>query len=347
MSKTYRNITFRSVVIAAIISILIGISLMYVGSHTLNHPFKRYLLNAGYSLFIGLGLFSNGFVFNLIEPRFISWIERPARSIIIAILAHLTYSSIVIFGFSWIYFGKLLNTPEGQFWSYYKYTLISVLIVTIFITSIIYAKSFFRSYRDEAIEGERLKKEAIALQYQIMQNQVNPHFLFNSLNILGTLIDLNAEKAKSFTRELSLFYRDLLQSKNHELIPICEEINFVQKYIYLQRIRFGDNFKVEITIPENMVGEVIPLSIQMLLENAVKHNIISKDHPLTVKIYTTNTNEICVENNYQPKANVDGSNKIGLKNLQHRYQFLANREMKVEKGTSAFKVTIPIIEIES
>lgn len=347
MNKTRRSITLRSIIVAAIISIFIGIALMFAGSHTFNHPFSRYLLNAGYSLFIGLGLFSNGFVFNLIEPRFISWIERPAQSIIIAMLAHLTYSSAVIFGVSWIYFGKLLNTPEGQFWNYYKYTLISVLIVTIFITSIIYARSFFRAYRDEAIEGERLKKEAIALQYQIMQNQVNPHFLFNSLNILGTLIDIDTEKAKKFTRELSLFYRELLQFKDHELISVKEEIKFVQKYIYLQKIRFGDNFIVENHIPENTHGELIPMSIQMLLENAVKHNIISRDHPLTIKISSTGEKEISVENNYQPKANVDGSNKIGLKNLQHRYRFLANREMKIEKGTSHFRVVIPIIEVES
>ena len=346
MSKIHRKLSVQSVLIAAIISIFIGILLMFMGSHTLNHSLKRYLLNAGYSLFIGLGLFSNGFIYNLIEPRFISWINRPGRSIVIAISAHLTYSSVVIFGFSYIYFGKLLNTPEGQFWNYYKYTLISVLIVTIFITSIIYARSFFRAYRDEAIEGEKLKQEAIALQYQIMQNQVNPHFLFNSLNILGTLIDVDKEKATDFTRELSLFYRELLHFKDHELIPLKAEISFVKKYIYLQQIRFGRNFNVEILLSDNLRGEVIPMSVQMLLENAVKHNIISKDHPLTVKIGSCGENEIYVENNYQPKANVDGSNKIGLKNLQHRYRFLAGREMKIEQNNSCFRVVVPIIELE-
>ncbi|MFA9392071.1 MAG: sensor histidine kinase [Prolixibacteraceae bacterium] len=346
MSRLHRNITVRSIIIAATISIFIGIVLMFLGSHTFNHSLIRYLLNAGYSLFIGLGLFSNGFVFNLIEPRFISWIDRPGRSIVIAIVAHLIYSSVVIFGVSWIYFGKLLDTPEGQFWNYYKYTLISVLTVTIFITSIIYAKSFFKAYRNEAIQSEKLKKEAITLQYQIMQNQVNPHFLFNSLNILGTLIDIDTEKAKQFTRELALFYRELLYFKDVELVPISDELNFVKKYIYLQKIRFGDNFSVDLNVSSSLKGELIPMSIQMLLENAVKHNIISKDHPLKIDIGTNNPDEIYVENNYQPKVNMDGSNKIGLKNLTNRYNFLSDKKMKIEQTPTHFKVTLPIIQLE-
>lgn len=295
---------------------------------------------------MGLGLFSNGFILKYIEPRFISWIKRPAKSIIIAMLTHLFYSTTVILTVSWIYFGIILETPEGMFWAYYKFTMISVLAATIFITAVIYAKSFFTAYRQEAIEGEKLKQEAISLQYQIMQNQVNPHFLFNSLNVLGTLIDLDTEKAKMFTRELSSFYRGVLQYKNQEIIPLTDEIKFIQKYIYLQKIRFGESFNVEILLNENLEGNVIPMSLQMLLENAVKHNIISKDKPLTVLIGKLEGNEIFIENNLQPKTNVDGSNKIGLKNLQHRYNFLTNSTMKIDETNNYFRVTIPLITIE-
>lgn len=347
MSKTHsEKISLKQVLIAAIISIFIGIALLYIGSHSLTHSFKSYLLNACYSLFIGLGLFSNGAVFNIIGPRFISWIDRPGRSILIAAFAHLLYSSLVIFGVSYIYFGLLLDKHEGQFWNNYKYTLISVLVVTVFITAIIYAKSFFKAYRDEAIKGEKLKHEAISLQYQIMQNQVNPHFLFNSLNILGTLIDIDTEKAKHFTRELSLFYRELLHFKDVELITLSEELSFIRKYVYLQNIRFGENFKVEIKIPSEVEGEVVPMSIQMLLENTVKHNVISKDHPLKVTIGSNGNQEVFVENNYQPKANVDGSNNIGLNNLINRYQFLSNKKMNIEQTDEYFRVTIPLIKLE-
>ncbi|MDA3927872.1 MAG: histidine kinase, partial [Prolixibacteraceae bacterium] len=294
----------------------------------------------------GMGLFSNGFIFDLLEPRYISWIKNPGKSITIAITAHVIYSSIIIFGVSWIYFGKLLNTPDGQFWNYYKYTLISVFVITVFITAIIYLKSFFKAYRNEAIEAEKLKQEAISLQYQIMQNQVNPHFLFNALNILGTLVDIDTQKSKEFIRELSLFYRELLNFKDKEIIPIQEEISFITKYIYLQKIRFANNFEVEILINENLKGNVIPMSIQMLLENAVKHNIITKNKPLKVTIGKLDGDEIFIENKLQPKKIVAGSNIIGLKNLQKRYKFLTNIEMIVEENNGYFRVTIPLIKLD-
>ena len=180
-----------------------------------------------------------------------------------------------------------------------------------------------------------------------MQNQVNPHFLFNSLNILGSLIDVDKEKAKKFTRELSLFYRELLHFKDKELVSVQEEINFVKKYIYLQKIRFGDNFDVEILLRENLKGEVVPMSLQMMIENAVKHNIISKDRPLKIIIGKFENDEIFVENNLQPKENVDGSNKIGLKNLQKRYKYLTDNEMKIESSQQYFRVTIPLVKLEA
>lgn len=347
MSHIHRKIKIKSVLIAATISIFIGVMLMFLGSHTFNHSVKRYFLNAAYSLFIGMGLFSNGFVFNLIEPRYISWIKHPGKSIIIATFSHLIYSAVIIFGVSWIYFGILLHTPNGQFWNYYKYTLISVFVVTIFITSIIYLRSFFEAYRTEAIDAERLKQEAISLQYQIMQNQVNPHFLFNALNVLGSLIDIDKEKAKKFTFELSLFYRELLHFKDKEIVPIADELSFLKKYIFLQKIRFGDNFDVEILLNEDLEGEIIPMSLQMMVENAVKHNIIAKNKALKIVIGKLEGDEIFIENNLQLKENVESSNKIGLKNLQKRYLFLTNKEMIITSDNNYFRVTIPLVKIES
>jgi LytS/YehU family sensor histidine kinase len=300
-----------------------------------------------YSLCIGLGLFLNGTIFRNIEKRYISWVKWPVKSFFIALTVHLVYSSFIIIFFNWLWFIKISGNSVAHFLSYGWFIIIGEYISFFLISAIIYARSFFIEYREEAIQAEKLKQEAMGLQYQVMQNQVNPHFLFNALNVIGSLIDVDTEKAKSFIRELSLFYRELLLLKDTELVSVREELNFVKKYIFLQKIRFGDNFNVDIFIPEDMPGKLVPMSLQMMLENAVKHNVISKNEPLRVVMGKTDNGELFVENNLQPKSNVSGSNRIGLDNLRARYQYLTNKEMQISKNEHFFRVTIPLINIGS
>ena len=341
------NYSLKSILIAAFISIVIGTIFLWIGTQTYKISLTRYLWNIGYSLSIGMSLFMNGTIFLFVEKRFISWVKYPVKSVIIALLVHLIYSSFVIITINWLWFVVLSKQTWAQFMEYGWFIILGEYIVLFLITAIIYARSFFKEWRIETIQGEKLKQEAISLQYQIMQNQVNPHFLFNALNILGSLIDIDHEKAKKFTRELSLFYRELLSFKDKELVSVCDELHFVKKYIYLQKIRFGDNFDVSILVNDKLEGEVIPMSLQMMVENAVKHNIISKDYPLKVIIGKLDGDELFVENNLQPKANVDGSNKIGLKNLQKRYKFLTNKEMQIESNNQYFRVVFPLVKLES
>ena len=224
-----------------------------------------------------------------------------------------------------------------------KATFISQYIIFIIVASIIYAISFFKSWRNEVQQSEMIKREALTLQYQVLQNQVNPHFLFNSLNVLGSLIDLDVPKAKVFTRELSLFYRDLLMFKDRDIISLKEEIDFVKRYIYLQQIRFGEALQVEIIANEKIEGKVIPLSLQALVENAIKHNEISQANPLNIVIAISDDYELIVENNIQPKTILEESSKTGLKNLAGRYEFLTGKAMVVTKNGGYFRVSLPLI----
>jgi two-component system, LytTR family, sensor kinase len=338
---------FRAILTATVISIAIGTVFMYTGTQTWKLPFSKYLWNAGYSVNLGLALFANGVFLSIVEKRFISWVKYPVKSVFIAISVHLLYSSFVIIFVNWLWFIYLRNQTWAEFMKYGWFIILGEYIILIIITSIIYAKSFFSEWRIQVVQGEKLKQEAISLQYQIMQNQVNPHFLFNSLNTLGSLIDLDTQKAKEFTRELSMFYRELLYFKDKDLVPLMEELNFVKKYIYLQKIRFGDNFEVQFFLKEANCYEVIPMSIQMMVENAVKHNIISKENPLTIIIGQSDETEIFVENNLQLRENVSGSNHIGLKNLNERYLFLTGKEMIITRDDHFFRVTIPLINLKS
>ena len=331
---------------AAFISIMIGMVTQFLLSGGARHSYQAYLWNMGYSLSLGLPLFANGFLFDKFACRFIDWIKHPVRSIFRALFFHFSYATIVIFLVNWFW----IVVMSDQSWSHFlsrKTTFIAQYIIFIVVASIIYAISFFESWRNEVQQSEMIKREALLLQYQVLQNQVNPHFLFNSLNILGSLIDLDVSKAKEFTRELSLFYRDLLMFKDRDIILLKEEIDFVKRYIYLQQIRFGEALQVEIIANEKIDGKVIPLSLQALVENAIKHNEISQANPLNIVIAISDDYELIVENNIQPKTILEESSKTGLKNLAGRYEFLTGKAMVITKNGGYFRVSLPLIQVDS
>lgn len=331
--------------VAALISILIGIVTMGLTSGSLNRPLITYAWNAGYSLSIGLPLFANGYLFGWFEKRYINWIKQPVKSVFAALAMHLFYSSLVIFVVNWFWFVFLSKQSFTVFWANNKGTIVSEYIIFVIVASIIYAISFFRAWRVQVQETEKVKHESLALKYKVLQDQINPHFLFNSLNILESLIDIDIQKAKKFNRELSLFYRKLLFFKEQDIISLNEEIDFVNKYIYLQQIRFGEALQVDIVANKKVNGKVIPLSLQTLVENAIKHNQMSVENPLKIVIAISDNWELIVENNLQPKKNIESS-KTGLKNLAGRYRFLTGKEMVVSKNGGYFRVSIPLIKIE-
>jgi len=331
---------------AAFFSVLIGITISVIMGGPLKRSFLSYLWNAGYSVSLGVPLFANGYLFSWFEKRFINWIKFPVKSFLAALSMHLIYSSFVIFFVNWFWFIIILDQPWENFWNYNRPTIISEYIAFVVIAAIIYAISFFKAWREEVRQKEEVKRESLALQYKVLQDQINPHFLFNSLNVLGSLIDLDVEKAKKFTRELSTFYRDVLHFKNLDIISLKEEIDFVKKYVYLQQIRFGEALQVDIIANEKVEGQVIPLTLQSLVENAIKHNEISVAHPLKIVIAISDDNELLVENNLQPKTKLEPNSGTGLQNLAGRYQYLTGKEMKITKNGGYFRVSLPLIQLE-
>lgn len=188
-----------------------------------------------------------------------------------------------------------------------------------------------------------LKQDNIAFQFEILKNQVNPHFLFNSLNVLSSLIYINQDDAAKFVRQLSKLYRHLLDNRNVETITIKEELDILDAYIYLLKTRFDQNLFIEIDIPESLLQkEIVPMALQMLLENSVKHNIISKTMPLNVAIGIENNEYVFVSNNLQTKALVEPSPKLGLENINKRYRYLCDKEIEIIRNTE-FKVKLPLI----
>ena len=200
--------------------------------------------------------------------------------------------------------------------------------------------------RKMAVENETLVTENLLTRYEILKNQMNPHFLFNSLNTLQSLIEIDKEKAKDYVQELSKVLRYSLQ--NQEVVTLEEEIRLANSYCKLMEIRYGDNLKINFDIDERLKNnEIIPLTLQVLIENAIKHNVISDKQPLVINIVSDYENHnILVCNKIQPKIDKSIGNGIGLANLSERYRLKWNTDIEIINNNVDFCVVIKIKNID-
>jgi sensor histidine kinase YesM len=266
----------------------------------------------------------------------ISWVTHPVRRFVVGVITTVLFTVAVA-----ILMLRLWEWSQGfRFKSYSEFIVIS-LIITFIITLFLHGREFLVRWRQTAVEAERYQKESIKANFEALKSQVNPHFLFNSLNVLTSLVYQDADKAARFIKKLSEVYRYVLDTQNQELVSLSDELAFVESYVYLQQIRFGDNLKVE--LPKSHDGKVIPLSIQMLLENAIKHNEVSSENPLTISVKQEG-DYLVVENNVRLKsAPLEENSGLGLTNIQKRYEFLSDKLVVVTKSDSRFEVKIPIL----
>jgi sensor histidine kinase YesM len=231
--------------------------------------------------------------------------------------------------------------PEGH-QNEFDYTnfFVSALVVgCILIIRLIYQKQIFK------LENETLRREALQSQFESLKNQLSPHFLFNSLTALKTLIREAPETAQSYINNLSRALRYTLQSNEKQLVTLNEEMNFMDSYIYLIKLRFDTNLSVSISLNEKYLSYMLPpLTIQTLVENAIKHNEISKENPLNINIITTDYESIAVLNNIQEKITEEEGTGIGLTNLSKQFQLLMGEDITISKQNNQFRVEVPLIK---
>ena len=181
---------------------------------------------------------------------------------------------------------------------------------------------FFEKWKETIQQNEALKNQQVRTQFEVLQNQMSPHFLFNSLNTLTTLIAENQDTAIQFTEKLSEVYRYILQNKEKELVTLEQELLFVKAYLFLLQIRYPENLHTDISVDHvYLESHIAPLTIQILVENCIKHNVINKTNPLHIEIYVQNGKSIVVKNNLQPKTVLEKSTKTGLANIKKRYSY--------------------------
>ena len=215
----------------------------------------------------------------------------------------------------------------------------SIIISVLFNCFAVLLIEFYVNNRNR----HELQKEYIKMQYRQLKSQINPHFLFNSLNVLVSLINKDADRASEYVKKLSEVYRYVLTYDTKDLVTIREELDFIKNYMEILILRFGKGLSFRTEVGDDCLSCCIPpMTLQLLVENAVKHNIITPSCPLVIQIYTDN-GVLCVSNNVNPRNGVESSNGIGLKNLNEKYRFLANKGIGVSVGESVYIVKLPVI----
>ncbi|MDF2192134.1 histidine kinase [Paraflavitalea sp. CAU 1676] len=240
-----------------------------------------------------------------------------------------------IYGYTW----TVLEMPI-------KLNLIYAGLITLFfhlLNTILY---FFGEYKNKLTEAEELKRINAQAQLQAIKSQVNPHFLFNNLNVLSGMVIKDNPRANRFIEEFSKVYRYILNTQDIELVELEKELAFIKPYVYLLQQRYPEGLQVHIGIPAQYNARyIIPVALQMLIENAIKHNVISRTSPLHIEVLTVGAEALVVRNNRQPRRSVEQSNRIGLNNIAQRYEMICGRQISIHKTRDVFEVTLPLLQL--
>jgi two-component system, LytTR family, sensor kinase len=212
--------------------------------------------------------------------------------------------------------------------------------------SIATAAFFYMEWNQALKREQKLREEKLIFQYETLKNQVNPHFLFNSLNTLSSLIPKDPELSERFITKFSTIYRYILEKADREMVGLDEEIEFIKNYFFLQKIRDDGKINLHIEVDHPEAYQSLPISLQLLVENALKHNAATHENPLNIRIYLANDDVLIVENNIQKKMNLEPSSKVGLKNLKERISLMMNKQLFIEESADTFLVKLPIMKAD-
>jgi sensor histidine kinase YesM len=271
-----------------------------------------------------------------------SWLDNPIKRFTYGVVAVIIYTPISVY-LLFFALNRLFNVSLDNI----EYTLGISVVITFLISFFLNSKEFLKNWKKAALDAEKLKKAQMAAQYESLKNQVNPHFLFNSLNALTNLVYEDQDLAAKFIRELSRVYRYVLDTRSQELVSLKTEMDFIGAYIFLQKIRFDDKLEISIDYAGFEQKMIPPMALQLLLENAIKHNVIAEDEHLKVD-FSVDENEMLVVKNNLQKKNIpsEDSSGMGLTNIQSRYEFLSNRKVEIIAGPIDFIVKIPLLDFE-
>ncbi len=262
-----------------------------------------------------------------------------ASSLILTLLISLLIGTMISYFWIGLDSDKLILPMKLYFTFSFRINLFLNVINLIFL--------YVSQLKKAQAETENFKKITYQAKLQAIRNQINPHFLFNNLNVLSALITKDTETSIEFVRQFAKVYRYVLKSNEKEIIELATELDFIESYTYLLKKRFGTGLKISVKVDESLRHRyIVPMALQMLIENAIKHNVISSQNPLYIDIFNTDDEKLIIQNNLQVRrVDMVESTQLGLQNISHRYRFLGKDDIEVIKTDLFFKVTIPLIRL--
>ncbi len=313
-----------------------------------NYTFKSFLITMGMSAMYSIFLcFIQGVMNDYLSTKW-SWVYETNKRIWSGIIVTVIYTVIAILIIHYVLYVKVNGLPVEKF---FKGALVwehlFLCILSFGISAFLHARGFMIEWKN-SVTKETTEQKIVAktetAKFETLKSQIDPHFLFNSLNVLTSLIGENPKQAERFTTKLSKIYRYVLEQRNKDLVPIEEELKFAKTYMELLQMRFEDALTFEVpSMVSNKELKIVPLSLQLLLENAVKHNIVSPSKPLQISIYEEG-GYLKVVNNVNPKEAIGAkSTKVGLQNIADRYGLISDRDVLIENNKKTFTVNLPTI----
>jgi sensor histidine kinase YesM len=274
--------------------------------------------------------------------RFTGFKIHPLVILFVVSQLHAVIASLAGLTVLYIALGWRLN------WNLEHFKLVAAFAfrVNLFLNCLNAIYFFMNKFKMAEVQAEQFKKLSIEAQFEALRNQINPHFLFNCLNALSNLVYKDADTSAKFIAQLSNVYRYLLSSQQRKIVSLQEELEFMESYSFLLKIRFGENIAIVKDITTDVEKfHIAPATLQMLIENAIKHNVISGKAPLKIHIQSRN-GSITVANNLQEKNIKEPSAYVGLKNIVRRYEFLSHKPVEITKTDHDFVVKVPLVELE-
>ena len=338
------NSTYKSIIIVFIVGVIIFVIGNALYGQFQFDNFNDFVINFSfyqlYSFVIGL---SNISYFSYLER--LEWKDNNRiKRIIIGMVGSIVITLLGLFVLRMLTEMTMNDKTFMEFISNESYKNYQFgLWVTMTVVITFYFIYYYNRYQQKRVKESQIVAKTESAKFESLKNQLDPHFLFNSLNVLTALIGENPKQAEKFTTKLSKVYRYVLQQKDKDLVPLEEELRFAKSYMELLNMRFegGILFSIPETI-SNTDLKIVPLSLQLLLENAVKHNVITTDNPLNIKIYEEN-GFLSIENNINRKDSMGKSTRVGLKNITQRYGLITNEKVEITNKNKLFKVRLPLL----
>lgn len=321
--------------------VLVTIPVLNGGTITFDNKLK---VNFLYTMLYGLSLYYANAILYMFLDTFFEKDKYSIKRLVIGFSSSLVVTLVVIFLLRIFEDVIIEGRTLTEFIKYESPSNYVIALVTSFFVLLgIHGLYFYKSYNENKVKEQKIIAGTASAKFESLKNQIDPHFLFNSLNVLSSLIEENPENAQRFTTSLSKIYRYVLEQKDKDLVSVEEELAFAKTYMNLLKMRFENSLFYELpTAVSNPEAKVVPLSLQLLLENTVKHNVVSEKRPLHIRIYMKD-GYLIVENDFQKKEVLQNRQGVGLQNIINRYGLVTNRKVLIEQTEKIFAVKLPVL----